>query len=159
MVQSKDLATKARSCTTTTANFVVSSCHSWLPSQAHRNAVLLQMLLERAHAGFGVVKDRRRERGVGARRVVKTSTKSSRPPAPPDAITGIETACDTAAVIGAVEADLRAVAIDRRQQDLAGAARLGLARPFDRVAPGGALAAARVDREPVAVRAWRRSRR
>ena len=26
----------------------------------------LQMLFERAHAGFGVMEDRRRERGVGA---------------------------------------------------------------------------------------------
>ena len=58
-----------------------------------------QVLLERADAGFGVVKDRRGQGGVGARRSVKTSTKWSSVPAPPDAMTGIETARDTAAVI------------------------------------------------------------
>ena len=37
-------------------------------SQPHRDAVLPQVLLERLHAGFGVVKDRRGERGVGRAR-------------------------------------------------------------------------------------------
>ena len=44
----------------------------------------------------------------------------------------------------AVEAGARAVAIDRGEQDLAGAARLGLARPLDGIAPGRRRAAARV---------------
>ena len=48
----------------------------------------------------------------------------------------------------AVEAAARAVAVDRRQQDLAGAAVGGLARPFDRLARGVAGAAAGVDGEP-----------
>ena len=42
-------------------HFVFAGCH-----RRTRNAALLKMLLERPHAGFRVVKDRRRERGVGA---------------------------------------------------------------------------------------------
>jgi len=43
---------------------------------------------------------------------VNTSTKSSRPPAPPEAITGIETAEDTAAVNAQSKPDLIEVRID-----------------------------------------------
>src|SRR5439155_9183546 len=45
------------------------SCLSWLswrPLKPNRNAVFAKMLLQRAHAGLGVMKDRRRERRVGA---------------------------------------------------------------------------------------------
>src|SRR5260221_12878818 len=35
------------------------------PLQSHRDAVMLQVLLERPDAGFGVVKDRCGERGIG----------------------------------------------------------------------------------------------
>ena len=49
----------------------------------------------------------------------------------------------------AVEALLRAVAVDRGQQNLAGAAVGGLARPVHRVAPGALPAAADVDPEAV----------
>ncbi len=49
----------------------------------------------------------------------------------------------------AVEAGPGAVAVHRRQQDLAGAARLGLARPLDGVARRVGGAAADVDREAV----------
>ena len=78
---------------------------------------------------------------------VNTSTKSSRLPAPPDAITGMDTACDTAAVISQSGPHLRAVAIDRGQEDLACSALFGLKRPLDGVARGGHLSAARVHGE------------
>ena len=66
-------------------------------------------------------------------------------------MTGIDTAADTAAVSGAVEAGLRAVAVDRGQENLARAAVFGFPRPLDRVAVRGRAAAARVDREAIAV--------
>src|SRR5580765_2399461 len=40
--------------------------NSWVSSQADRDAVLAEMRLQAADAGFGVVKDRGGERGVGA---------------------------------------------------------------------------------------------
>ena len=94
-----------------------------------------QVLFQRCDAGFGVVEDRRGERGVGGARgedvdeVVEAAGAAGR---------------DDRNRHGrrhrgghlAVEARLGAVAIDRGQQDLAGAARLGLARPLDRVALG-----------------------
>ena len=51
----------------------------------------------------------------------------------------------------AVESRLRAVAIHRRQQDLTGAARLRLARPFDGVARRIGRSAADEDAESVAL--------
>ena len=91
----------------------------------------LRKLLQVGNGVLGIVKDRRRQRGVGCRRV-KTSTKWSNVPAPPEAMTGMDTALDTAAVSSQSKPDARAVAIDGRQQDLAGAARLGFAAPTRR---------------------------
>src|SRR6266545_2748890 len=84
---------------------------------------------------------------ASARPTVNTSTKWSSPPAPPEAITGIETAVETA-----VETRLRAIAVDRRQEDLAGAAVLGLTSPFDSITVCWQLSAAGVDGEPIAHR-------
>ena len=53
------------------------------------------------------------------------------------------TASATAAVISQSKPGARAVAIHRRQQDLARAARFGLARPLDGVARGVGRAASR----------------
>ena len=64
-------------------------------------------------------------------------------------MTGMSTASDTAAVMLAVEPGLGAVAIHRRQQDLAGAARLRLARPLDSVAGRIGRPAADEDAEAV----------
>ena len=59
-----------------------------------------------------------------------------------------------------VEALLRAVAIHRREQDLAGAERRGRRRPLDGVDARRRAPAVEVDLEPLlTVRAWRRSRR
>jgi hypothetical protein len=55
-------------------------------------------------------------------------------PAPPEAMTGIETAPDTAAVIG----QSKPIFVPSRSMDVSRflrAARLGLARPLDGVAP------------------------
>src|SRR3989338_11445223 len=49
----------------------------------------------------------------------------------------------------AVEAAFRSVTIDRGEQNLAGATRLGFSRPLYRIAVRGCLAAARVHREDV----------
>ena len=101
---------------------------------AHRNAPCReQVLLSSATRVLGVVEDRGRERGVGAA-----------------AREDVDEVLERAGAAGrdhrdghrrrhgggqlAVEAGARAVAIDRRQQDLAGAARLGLPRPLDGVA-------------------------
>jgi hypothetical protein len=51
----------------------------------------------------------------------------------------------------AIEADFRAVAVDRGQQNLAGAAVFGFARPLDRFTVGRHLSAARVDGAPIPV--------
>src|SRR5262245_65612825 len=50
----------------------------------------------------------------------------------------------------AIEAGLRAIAVDRRQEDFAGAAPFSLARPFDGVAIRRSLSAASVDRKAIA---------
>ena len=71
-------------------------------------------------------------------------------------MTGIETASETAAVSVAVEPELGAVAIDRGQEDLAGAAALGFACPVDGVAARGSLAAAAEDGVGRVAAAWRR---
>ena len=95
------------------------------------------------------MKDRRGERGVGAagREHVHEMLEAA------GAARGDHRNRDRGRHRGgqrAVEAGLRAVAVDRRQQNLAGAARFGLARPLDGVAIRRGLSAARVDREAVA---------
>ena len=60
-------------------------------------------------------------------------------PAPPEAITGIVTARRHRGGQLAVEAAARAVLVDRRQQDFAGAAIGRLARPLDGIARRGLL--------------------
>ena len=57
-------------------------------------------------------------------------------PAPPEAMTGSETASRSTLELLEVVAVLRAVAVDRRDEQLARAALLALARPLDRVACG-----------------------
>ena len=103
-----------------------------------------------SHAGFRVVKDRGGQGGVG-------------PSVREDVDEVIEGAGAARrddrnrhgrrhrGVHRAVEAGLRAVAIDRGQQDFTGAAILRLARPLDRVTRRRGLAASRVDREAAAV--------
>ena len=85
---------------------------------------------------------------ASARPAENTSTKCSGAPAPPDAMTGMPTASDTAAVSAAVEPAQRAVGVDRGEQDLAGAARLGFAGPLDGVPRGGRAAGVAADDEP-----------
>ena len=90
---------------------------------------------------------------------VKTSRKCSNVPAPPEAITGIEHRGGHRGRQLAVESCARAVAIDRRQQDLAGAARLRLARPLDRLAGRSPCCRFASRRRTARPPAWRRSRR
>ena len=83
------------------------------------------------------MEDRRGQSSVGGP-AVNTSAKCSNVPAPPEAMTGIGTAW-TQPLSFAVEPGLGPIAIDRREQDLAGAAVGGLARPFDGVAVVGSV--------------------
>ena len=115
--------------------------------------MLAQMAFQRRHARLGVMKDRRGERGVGAagREHVDEMLEAA------GAARGDHRNRDRGRDRGgqrAVEAGLGAVAVDRRQQDFAGAARFGLARPFDGVAIRRGLSAASVDREAIADRAF-----
>ena len=82
---------------------------------------------------------------ASARPRPKTSAKWSGVPAPPDAITGMLTAALTPRCQVAIEAGAGAVAIDRRQQDLARAARFDFARPIDGIAALGGRAATAED--------------
>ena len=114
--------------------------------------------LQVADGVLGVMKDRRGQRGVGAP-VVNTSTKWSSVPAPPDAMTGIETAAETAAVISQSKPALvpsRSIDVSR----ISPAPRaLRLARPFHGVAPGGRAARCARRRRSARRPASRRSRR
>ncbi len=74
---------------------------------------------------------------ASAQPALKTSTKCSPLPAPPEAITGMETARATAAVSGQSKPMLRAVAVHGGEQDLARAAPLDLARPVQALSPVG----------------------
>src|ERR1700676_4822149 len=114
-----------------------------LPSYSHRDTALLQILFEAAHAGFRVVEDRRGQGGVGPAGGEDGDEISER---------AGTAGCDHrngdrpryGGGHGAVEADLRAVAIDGGEENLARAPILGFARPLDRVASCRALSTARV---------------
>ena len=103
--------------------------------------------LSARHARLGVVKDRRGERGVGAAGREHVDEMRRAPPAPPEAITGIDTAAETAAV----SAQSKPAFVPSRSIDVSRISpaprAFGLARPLDGVAIGGRLAAARVDGE------------
>ena len=107
-----------------------------------------QVPLQLGHAGLGVVKDRRGQRGVGVAAREDVGEVVERAGAARGDHRNVDGVGDGGGHL-AVEAGLRAVAIHRRQQDLAGAARLGLARPLDGVARGVGRAAAHVDGEAV----------
>src|SRR5215470_11601006 len=117
--------------------------------EAHGNAGCAEVRLQVLHAGFGVVKDRRGESGVGA--------------------AGREHVCKVLECAGAagcnhwnrhgardgrgqpaVESDLRTVPIDRRQQNFAGPPVFRLLRPVNRVSIARRAAAAHVDGRTIA---------
>ena len=89
---------------------------------------------------------------ASARPAEKTSTKCSGVPAPPDAITGIWHGGAHGRRQLAVEAGSRAVAIDRRQQNLAGAAIGRFARPSHGLARLARRAAAANTSKPASPR-------
>src|SRR3989441_2004000 len=129
--------------------FFVRSCFRvW--SQPHRDASVVKVALQRPHTRLRVMKDRRGEGGVGAAvredldEVVERAGAARRDHR--NRYGARNGRCQLA-----VEAALGPVAIDRRQEALAGAPRFGFACPLDRVAVGRGLAAARVHREPVTV--------
>ena len=101
------------------------------------------------HARFGVVKDRRGQRGVGVAAREDVGEVLERAGAARGDHRDVHRVGRPPPSSRSRSRRLRAVAIDRRQQDLAGAARLGLARPLDGVARGVGRAAAHVDREAV----------
>ena len=96
------------------------------------------------------MKDRRGERGVGAARREHLDEMIERAGAARRDDRNRHCARDCRRQI-AVESAFGAVAIDRREQDFAGAARLGFARPLDRIAIRRRLAAARVHGEAIAI--------
>jgi hypothetical protein len=108
------------------------------------------MLLEAGDACLGVVKDRGSERRVrsasckNVHEVVQAAgtTRCNHRNRNGGRYSGGELA---------VKPDLRAVAIDRRQQNFPGATRLGLLGPFNGIALCEALATANVDSEAVAL--------
>src|SRR5262245_28165568 len=117
--------------------------------QTYGEAVLAQMPFERRHARLGVMKDRRGERGVRAagREYVQEMPEAA------GAAGGNHRNRDRGRDGGgerAIEASLRAIAVDRRQEDFAGAAAFSLAGPFDGVAIRRCLSAASVDGKAIA---------
>ena len=90
---------------------------------------LAQLLAQRREPLGILVQDRREQRRL--RDLERLGDVRARRPAPPEAITGTETASATARRDLEVVALARAVGVDRREQDLPGAALLGLARPLD----------------------------
>ena len=139
----------------------VGSCHHRIHLrvlQTDRNAAGGKELLQLRNRVLGVVEDAGGQRGVGlaAREDVEEVLKG--PGAAGRDHRDRYRRRDRGGQL-AVESLAGAVAVDRRQQDLAGAARLRLARPLDRFPIGGGAAASRVDGEAALAPAWRRSRR
>src|SRR5436190_17523816 len=110
-------------------------------SQAYRNAGVAQPLLDRAAARLGEVEARRAQRRARATRREYVDEMIDRARASRRDDGNGQLARDSGGQ-GAVESALRAVAIDRGQQNLARAARLGFARPFDGAPAGRRLSAA-----------------
>ena len=108
---------------------------------------VVQVALQVGDAGIGVVEDRRRERRVGAAGREDVGEVLEPAGAARGDDRNVHGIGDRGGQL-AVEAGARAVAVHRRQQDLAGAARFGLAGPLDRVARGVGRAAAHEDAEP-----------
>src|SRR6476659_4275641 len=107
------------------------------------------MPFERRHARFGIMKDRRGERGVRAARRENVHEM----PEAAGAARGNDRDRNRARDRGGertIEAGLRAIAVDRRQENFAGAAAFSLAGPLDGVAIRRSLSAAGVDREAIA---------
>ena len=94
------------------------------------------MLLQRPDAGLGVVENRRRKRRVGCASCEDVDEVVEGTGAARRDDRNRHGAGHRGREI-AVEAGLGAIAIDRGQQDFAGARRFGLARPFDSVAVDG----------------------
>src|SRR5215468_10873580 len=105
-----------------------------------------QVMFQRADTGFGVVKNRRGQRGVGLAcgeyvdEVLKTAGTARRNDGNGYSVRdgGRELA---------VESDLGTIAIDRRQQNFAGPAGFGFLRPLDGVTVSQTLAASYADRK------------
>ena len=101
-----------------------------LPDESHRHAARRQKLLQVADGVLGEMKDRRGQRRIGAARcedvgeVIRCAGAARRDDRNPHGV------ADGGGEL-AVESRPGAVAVDRRQQDLAGAAAGGLARPVD----------------------------
>ena len=109
---------------------------AWVEQQlikTDRNARVVQIALHVGDAGIRVVKDRRRQRSVrmaGREDVGEVLEAAGAARRNHGNVHGVGHRGGQLAV----EACARAVAVHRRQQDLAGAARFGLARPLHRVA-------------------------
>src|SRR4029453_11998611 len=100
----------------------------WL--EANRNVLLAQVSLQLPDARIGEVKDRRGKRGVGmaVREDVGEMIEAACAARGDDR--DIDRVRDRRGHL-AIESRTRAVAVHRRQEDLAGAARLGFPRPLN----------------------------